>query len=57
MNTVTISLIPYGPHILSYRSAACSFLDNVIIAIERLERLGYSFTLDDMGKKFFINVR
>ena len=56
MNRVTVSLVPYGPYVLDYKSGANDFLSNVLIAIERLEALGYSFDVNDMGKSFFINV-
>jgi len=57
MNTVRISLEAYGPEVLTFKSGANDFLSNVLIAIEKLEAMGYSFCLDDMGRRFFINVR
>ena len=56
MNTVTISLEAYGPKVLTFQSGANDFLSNVLIALEKLEAMGYSFCLDDMGRRFFINV-
>ena len=57
MNRVTVSLIPYGPYVLDYKSGMCNYIDNVILAVDKLNDLGYSFTLNDMGKSFFVNVR
>ena len=57
MNRVTVSLVAYGPLVLDFQSGANSFLSNVLIAVEKLNALGYDVSINDMGKSFFINVR
>jgi hypothetical protein len=57
MNTVNVCLVAYGPYVLTFQSGANDFLTNVLIAIEKLEGMGHSFTVNDMGHRFFINVR
>lgn len=57
MNRVTVSLIPYGPYVLDFKSGANNFIDVVQSVLDRLARLGYDVSEYPMGKGLFINVR
>ena len=52
MNRVTVSLVPFGPYVLDFRTSIDDFIGIVNAVRERLVRMGY-----DHGTEIYVNVR
>ena len=52
MNRVTVSLVPFGPYVLDFRTSIDDFIGIVNAVRERLVRLGYGH-----DTQIYVNVR
>lgn len=52
MNRVTVSLVPFGPYVLDFRTGIDDYIGVINAVRERLVRLGY-----DYDTPIYVNVR
>lgn len=52
MNRVTVSLVPFGPYVLDFRTGVNDYIGVINAVRERLVRMGY-----DHDTKIYVNVR
>lgn len=52
MNRVTVSLVPFGPYVLDFRTGIDDYIGVINSVRERLVRLGYAY-----DTKIYVNVR